>query len=320
MAFVSLLKSAIRFATVFLFGSTGESISQKSGHLNLGTPGVMCMGAFGGILGVSIVLNATNGNVSGGIGFLCVLVGILFALLFGAICGALFSFFAITLKCNQNVTGLTLTTLGSGLFAYGIKNAKSQYLTRAASAFQNLFPIQNGMNWFTDLFLDYGILVYLAIAVSIVASVVISRTRVGLRLRSVGENPATADASGIDVAKYRYIATMIGCAISALGGLFMIMDYMGGSVEYNLAEYGWLAVCIVISSMWKPSIGIAGSFLFGLLYVLPYKVGLSFSGINFMKLVPYIVTIVILIITSLINTKTTQPPAGLGLTYDREER
>jgi len=316
--FIAILQSAIRFSTVFLFGSTGETITQKSGHLNLGTPGIMCLGALGGALGVTLYLNIfghTNIN-----GFLVVLFGILFALIFGGAGGALFSFFTINLKCNQNVVGLVLTTLGSGLFAFGFKNINSDYLPQAAKAFRTLFPIGDTTNWFLQLFCSYGILVYLAIIIAIVASIVLNKTRVGLRLRSVGENPATADASGINVTRYRYVATIIGAAISALGGLFMIMDYNNGSVEYNVAEYGWLAVAIVIFSMWRPEIGIFGSFLFGLLYILPYKIGLSFSESYLMKLLPYIITIIILIFTSLLNSKKAQPPAALGVTYDREER
>ena len=100
----------------------------------------------------------------------------------------------------------------------------------------------------------------------------------------------------------------------------MIMDYNNGSVEYNVAEYGWLAVAIVIFSMWKPSIAIGGSFLFGFLYILPYKIGLSFSETYLVKLLPYLVTIIILVITSILRIKSAQPPSALGLTYDREER
>jgi len=315
MAFVSLLQSAIRFSAVFLFGSTGETISQKSGHLNLGTPGVMCLGALGGAIGVSIAVNAFGSN---GVGFLYVLFGILFALLFGGIAGALFSFFTINLKCNQNVTGLTLTTLGSGIFSYGFKNLVSTSIPSVSKHFRDLFHAGN--DGFSQIFLSHGILVYLAIILAIAVTFFFSRTKIGLRLRTVGESPSTADASGINVTKYRYIATIVGCAVSALGGLFMIMDYNNGSVEYNVAEYGWLAVAIVIFSMWKPSIAIGGSFLFGFLYILPYKIGLSFSDTYLIKLLPYFITIIILIITSMLRIKSAQPPSALGLTYDREER
>lgn len=314
MAVISIIQSAIRFSTIFLFGATGETITQKSGHLNMGTPGIMCLGALGGCFGVSLSYSFVGAN------YLSVLFGIAFALIFGAVGGALFSFFAITLKCNQNVVGLALTMLGTGIFTFGFKNIDATGLPACAKYFRELFPIGTDPNWFCQLFLSYGLLVYLAIVIAIVASLVLNKTRVGLRLRTVGENPATADASGINVNGYRYIATIIGSAISALGGLFMIMDYCAGSVEYNVAEYGWLAVAIVIFSTWRPTVGIFGSFVFGLLYILPYKLGLSTADTNLIKLIPYVVTIIILIVTSLIKSRKAQAPSALGITYDREER
>ena len=162
---------------------------------------------------------------------------------------------------------------------------------------------------------------YLAIILAIVATIVIKKTNVGLSLRSIGENPATADAAGLSVSKYRYIATMIGGAIASLGGLFYIMDYLGGSVEYTIDRYGWMAVALVIFSMWNPSISIFGSFIFGALYIMPsYLDGLSFADKELIKLTPYVVTIMVLVITSLFNRKETQPPSALGLTYFREDR
>jgi simple sugar transport system permease protein len=150
---------------------------------------------------------------------------------------------------------------------------------------------------------------------------IIKKTNIGLSLRSVGENPATADAAGLSVSKFRYFATMIGGAIAALGGLFYIMDYLGGSVEYTIDKYGWMAVALVIFSMWNPSISIFGSFIFGALYIMPsYLDGLSFADKELIKLTPYVVTIMVLVITSLFNRKETQPPSALGLTYFREDR
>lgn len=318
--FVSILRSAIRFSTVFLFGSTGDAITQKSGHLNLGTPGVMCLGALGGCAGVSLFVNIVGISNAKSLAWIAVIVGIVFALIFGALAGLLFSFFTINLKCNQNVTGLALTTLGSGIFAFGFKNIVSPSISTVSDAFRMFIDVPFNGNWFMQIFLSHGILVYLAIILAILVTLFMSRTRVGLKLRAVGESPATADASGINVSKYRYMATMVGCAISALGGLFLIMDYYGGNVEYDIAEYGWLAVAIVIFSMWKPSISIFGSFIFGLLYILPYKIGLSFSETYLVKLLPYITTIVILIVTSVLKIKSAQPPSALGITYDREER
>lgn len=322
--FVTFIRNAIRFSTIFLFGSTGEIITEKSGHLNMGTPGIMCLGGIGAVLGERLYLLTIGNDVDLINPFLCVLFPLIMTLIFGALGGLFFSFLTVTLRCNQNVVGLTLTTFGVGLNAFILARIpRGAGFTYASVNFYKLFPdsIVNSMGWFGEIFLGHGFLVYLAIILAVVATIVIKKTNIGLSLRSVGENPATADAAGLNVSKFRYFATMIGGAIAALGGLFYIMDYLGGSVEYTIDKYGWMAVALVIFSMWNPSISIFGSFLFGALYIMPsFLDGLTFADKELIKLVPYIVTILVLVITSLFNRKETQPPAALGLTYFREDR
>ncbi len=322
--FVTFIRNAIRFSTIFLFGSTGEIITEKSGHLNMGTPGIMCLGGIGAVLGERLYLLTIGNDVDLINPFLCVLIPVLMTLLFGALGGLFFSFLTVTLRCNQNVVGLTLTTFGVGLNAFILARVpRGAGFTYASVYFYKLFPdaVVNSTGWFGEIFLGHGFLVYLAIILAVITTIVVKKTNVGLSLRSVGENPATADAAGLSVSKFRYFATMIGGAIAALGGLFYIMDYLGGSVEYTIDRYGWMAVALVIFSMWNPSISIFGSFLFGALYILPSFIGgLTFADKELIKLVPYAVTILVLVITSLFNRKETQPPAALGLTYFREDR
>lgn len=322
--FVTFIRNAIRFSTIFLFGSTGEIITEKSGHLNMGTPGIMCMGGIGAVFGEFLYLLTIGNDVDLINPFLCVLFPLIMAIIFGALGGLFFSFLTVTLKCNQNVVGLTLTTFGVGLNAFILPRIPREAgFTYASEYFYKLFPdsVVNGTGWFGQIFLGHGFLVYLAIILAVVVTIVIKKTNLGLSLRAIGENPATADAAGLNVAKYRYIATMIGGAIAALGGLFYIMDYLGGSVEYTIDRYGWMAVALVIFSMWNPSISIFGSFLFGALYIMPsYLDGLSFADKELIKLVPYVVTILVLVATSLLNKRETQPPSALGLTYFREDR
>ena len=319
--FITFLRNAIRFSTIFLFGSTGETIVEKSGHLNMGIPGVMCIGALAGCAGMSIYFNTLTDPSQINL-FGAVVLGILFTIISGAICGVIFSFFTVTLRCNQNITGLTLTTLGAGINLFVFKRLEtfSSYFGKASDGFRNLFQVEVGANWFTDVFLSYGILVYLAIIIAVVTTIIFSKTRVGLNLKAVGESPATADSAGISVTRYRYLATIIGCSIASLGGLFMIMDYLGGNIEYGLDEYGWLAVAIVIFSMWKPHFGILASFIFGALYIAPSYLNVSFAMKNVIKMIPYVVTIAVLVVTSILNKKGNQPPEGLGINYDREKR
>ena len=226
--FLTFLRESIRFSTVFLYGSTGETITQKSGHLNLGTPGVMCIGAIGGSLGELWYIRSLA-DLSQMNGFLAVFIPILTALLFGGLAGLLFSFFTVTLRCNQNVIGLTITTFGVGLNKFILGNMDNTGFSEAWTYFIKTFPCAND-NWFTQVFFSYGTLVYLALIIAIITTIVLKKTRVGLTLRAVGENPATADAAGINVTKYRYVSTIIGCAISGLGGLFYIMDCNCGSI------------------------------------------------------------------------------------------
>lgn len=317
--FLTFLQRAIRFSTVFLFGSAGETLTEKSGNLNLGTPGIMCMGAAGGIIGAELYITSVGGaaNLQA---FGSVMVPLILALVFSALGGLIYSFITITLRCNQNVTGLALTTFGVGLMAFCGGRAKTAGFTKLSDFFTQSFPIAEP-NWFETLFLSYGMLVYIAIIIAIVVAIVVRKTRTGLNLRAVGENPATADAAGISVTKYKYVATIIGSMISGMGGLFYIMDYIGGNIEYNVDQYGWMAVALVIFTVWRTDWAVLGSILFSMLYIAPsYISGVSFVGSEAIKMVPYLVTVAVLVVTSIVSRRETQPPASLGLTYFREER
>ena len=148
------------------------------------------------------------------------------------------------------------------------------------------------------------------------------KTRVGLNLRSIGENPGAADAAGINIEKYKYLATIVGGAIAGLGGLYFVMEYLGGTWTNNgFGDRGWLAVALVIFALWNPINAIWGSILFGGLYIIYlYIPGLGRSAQEIFKMLPYLVTIVVLIITSLRKKREHQPPQSLGLAYFREER
>lgn len=321
MNFIAFLSSAIRFSAVFLFGSTGETITEKSGHLNLGTPGIMCMGAIGGCVGANIyVSGATTIHAVP-----AVLIPLLFALLFAGITGLLYSFLTVSLRSNQNVTGLMITTFGVGLAKF-IKADLGESVDAAIGAicthFRNLFPFADSLGWFGKIFFSYGILVYLAIGIAVATAIILKKTRVGLHLRAVGENPATADAAGINVTAYRYVGTIVGSAVSGLGGLFFIFDYMGAwdSGLTSTEALGWLAVALVIFTVWKPDLGILGSILFSALYLLPNFVEVSFAMRDLFNMLPYVVTIIVLVLTSMRKKRESQPPANLGLNYFREER
>ncbi len=173
------------------------------------------------------------------------------------------------------------------------------------------------------IFFSYGFLVYLAIALAFFVSWVLNKTSVGLNLRAVGENPATADAAGISVTKYKYLATCIGAGISGLGGLYYTIDYIKGtwSTDGSIEKLGWLAVALVIFATWKPRRSIWGAYLFGALFWLFFYIpGLTRSSQEIFKMLPYLVTVLVLVMSALRKKREDQPPASLGLAYFREER
>ncbi len=319
---ISFLTQSIRMSSAFLFGSTGEIITEKSGHLNLGIPGVMCMGAIGGATGASIYIS-TLSDISQISPFLAILLPLLCSLLFSAFMGVLYSFLTVSLRANQNITGLALTTFGSGFATFLNTIINKNGFNEVSEIYLHLFGFYDKLGWFGELFFSYGIMVYLAIAVAICTSVILNKTKTGLKLRAVGENPATADAVGINVSRTRYLSTVIGSAIAGLGGLFYLFDMQNGSWPYTgpIESLGWLSIAIVIFSVWKPSISIFSSIVFGVLYRLPNF--MSSAALNVKALLgalPYLITIIVLIFTSISGSKNVQPPASLGLNYFREDR
>ena len=189
-------------------------------------------------------------------------------------------------------------------------------------AFKTPIPwLSENFGGISTLFFSYGFMTYLAVLLAIIAAWFISRTRMGLCLRSIGENPAAADAAGISVIKYKYVFTLIGSTIAGLGGLYFVMEYIGGVWQNNaLGDYGWLSIALVIFATWKPLRAIWGSILFGALCVLFNYINVDVAMQEIIKMLPYLVTILVLLVSSMRRKKENQPPASLGLSYFREER
>ena len=328
--FLSFIPRAIMQGIPLLFGSTGETLTEKSGNLNLGIPGIMYVGAISGVIGAFYYESSLPGQEAFN-GFLAVLITLCATLLGSLLMGLLYCFLTVTLRANQNVTGLAMTTFGVGfgnffggsLIKLSGNDMPYLALTNTSLAFQTKMPGADSTGWFGQLFLSYGFLAYLAIIISLIAAFVLKKTRTGLHLRAVGENPATADAAGINVNRYKYAATCIGSMIAGLGGLYYVMDYAGGIWSNNaFGDRGWLAIALVIFTIWRPNLGIISSFLFGGLYILHMYIptGTNLAVKELYKMAPYVVTIIVLVISSIRNRRENQPPASLGLSYFREER
>ena len=323
---IRLLQSSICFGTVIMYGAIGEILTEKSGNLNLGVPGIRYLGGISGLAAAFFY----EGSTASPSAILCVLISLVAAFAASALGGLLYSFLTITLRANQNVTGLTLTIFGGGLanFFGGSLNTMAggvgQISVATTSAvYRATIPGLSGLGVVGKLIFNYGFMVYLAIVLAVVMHWFLNRTRKGLNLRAVGENPATADAAGINVTRNKYLATCIGAGISGLGGLYYTMDYIKGTWanDGTIESLGWLAVALVIFATWRSVNAIWGSYLFGFLFwvylIIP---GLARKDIELFKMLPYLVTIAVLIITSLRKKRENQPPASLGLAYFREER
>ena len=324
---VSFIPRAVMQGIPLMLGCTGETITEKSGNLNLGTAGIMYVGGICGVIGAFLYENSgVEMNP-----FFTVMIPLVSCLLGSLLMGLLYCFLTVTLRANQNVTGLALTTFGVGFgnFFGGslIKLVKadipSVVLTRTSVVFSRKLPIASKLGWFGRIFLNYSFLAYAAIAIALIASYILKRTRTGLHLRSVGENPSTADTAGINVVRYKYTATCLGSMVAGLGGLYYVMDYASGVWTNNaFGDRGWLAIALVIFTVWRPNVSILASILFGGLYILNIYIptGPNLAVKEIYKMAPYVVTIIVLVLTSMRNKRENQPPASLGLAYFREER
>ncbi len=325
---INFLTAGILAAAPLLFGVLGETLTEKSGSLNLGVEGMMFLGGIAGILGPYYYEKAGGTNPY---------VALFLALVCSLVCAGLgalvFSVLTITLRANQNVTGLALTMFGTGFANYfgeavGASDP-SGFLSVSAGVkgiFNNpVFPAPLAeLPVVGKLLFSHNFMVYLAVVLALLLAWFLGRTRRGLNLRAVGESPATADAAGINVTLYRYLATCIGGAITGLGGLYLVMNAgagVGGAWVHNCINgYGWLAVALVIFAVWNPKRALWCSLIFGGLACMRYYYPISFIPASIYDIVPYIVTAVVLVVVSLKHNRNHQPPESLGLSYFREER
>lgn len=344
MIVFSFIRRAVMQGIPLLYGSTGEIITEKSGHLNLGIPGIMYMGAIGGVIG-GFFFEQTGVDFNHWyIRILAILISFVCSLLMSCLMGLIYCFLTVTLRANQNVTGLALTTFGVGvgnffggsLIKISHADVPSVTLTKTSNCYAAHLGFVDKFSAYADnrgtfmkilsglctIVFSYSFLAYLAVVIALIASYVLFKTRVGLTIRAVGEDPATADAAGINVNRYKYITTCIGSMIAGLGGLYYIMDYATGVWSNNgFGDRGWLAVALVIFSLWRPSLAIIGSFLFGGLYIVHnYIPNLSMQAQELFKMTPYVITLLVLIFVSIKEKKEALPPAHLGQNYFREER
>lgn len=314
---INFLFAAIKAGTPLLFGTTGEIMTEKSGNVNLGVEGMMFMGAFMGFY---------TGYHTGSL-----VLALLAAFGIGVLAALIYAVVTVTFMANQNVAGLTLTIFGIG-FAKFFGEAMigqaggSPKLSDAfmASIAERPLPVLGDIPVIGKLLFTHNPLVYLSIAVAIICTVYMLRTRAGLNMRAVGENPAAADATGINVTLVKYIHILIGGGICGLGGAYLSL-INGGGIWNNSSVVngqGWISVALVIFASWNPVKAIFGSLIFGAFSVLQFYVPKDIIEIPnaFYVMLPFIITTLVLIITSMRKSREGSQPAGCGVNYFREER
>lgn len=296
--------------THILFAIVGGIICEKVGNTNLGIEGMMLMGAAVGFKVACATSNAFLAVLSAGI------AGLLGALIY--------AFITVTLRGNQVVTGLVLTIFGTGISGFIGKGVSSLTLpAEVVNAFKPYdIPILCDIPIIGKALFSQGIYVQLAIVVAIVAYIYIKKTRFGLNMRAVGENPAAADASGINVSLYKYVHVLIGGFLCGVGGAYLSTAFLTTWQDNVTAGAGWIAVALVIFSTWNPLKAILAAYLFGMLKGLNFKMqgwGIQIPS-QILEMLPYVATIVVLIFITLRKKRENQPPKALGDPYFREER
>lgn len=323
---ITLITAGITFGTVLMYGTLGEILTEKSGNLNLGVEGIMYMGGAFGLAGAFYYEKAAGASV---IGPVAIIIALLCAFLAGCAASTIYSFLTITLRTNQNVTGLALSIFGTGVgqFVGELMRVKEGGYVALSNGLKNAFAASVLPDFLVKIpvigpiLFSHTIFFYMALILAVAMWYYLSKTRSGMYLTAVGESPSTSDAAGINITRYKYLATIIGGGISAIGGMVYIVTTAGCVWNHEgLSGVGWLAVALVIFCVWRPLNAIWGSVIFGSMMIMYLRVAIPFIPTQLYKILPYVVTVIVLVITSMRNSRDKQPPASLGLNYFREER
>ena len=315
--FVNFLHAALLAGTPLMFGTLGEIVTEKAGNLNLGVEGMMSIGAIAGFY-----VGFTTQNI---------VLAVLGAFLAGLLSALIYAFLTVTLKANQNVTGLTLTIFGVGFANFfgdflresaGIDVLKlSDKITNTVQAIH--IPVLSDIPYVGKLFFQYNPFVYFGILLCILMGIYILHTRKGLNLCAVGENPGAADAAGVNVTRVKYFNILLGGGVCGIGGAYIsLVLCVGIWVTDRVNGLGWIAVALVIFASWNPFKAILGSFIFGAFNILKFYIPKNIVTIPeaIFDMLPFLVTAIVLIVTSIRKIKENTQQAGCGINYFREER
>jgi len=311
---ISILAITIRAGTSLLYATIGEIFTERSGVLNLGVEGMMIMGA---ICGFAAAFHTGN-----------VWAGVITAMIVGGLMALIHAFLTITLRADQTVSGLALTIFGSGLASFlgqKLGPGGNPLVGMIGPKFEKLsLPGLSTLPVIGRPLFQQDVLTYALYLLVPLAWFYLHKTRQGLHLRAVGENPQTADAMGVSVTGIRYLYTILGGMLVGLGGAHLSLAYTPGWTENLTAGRGWIAIALVIFATWDPVRAVLGAVLFGGINAVQFRLQAAGTTIPapFLGMLPYAFTILVLVITTWREafSKRVGAPAALGLPYMREER
>ncbi|ASW44165.1 ABC transporter permease [Clostridium isatidis] len=304
----NFLAAAVVAGTPLLFATLGEIITEKAGNLNLGVEGMMLMGA---VIGFIVGLKTESA-----------VMALLAAMAAGALGAFIYAFLTVTLKANQNVTGLTLTIFGSGFSSFVGKSVVGQATPDSIKSFfiPIEIPLLSNIPVLGKALFSQDLFIYIGYICTILLTIYLYKTNIGLNLTAVGENPSAAASASINIDLYKYIHILLGGALCGLGGAYLSLVHVPAWQENITAGRGWIAVALVVFTAWRPNKAIIGAFLFGGLDIIRFRITNTLISIYFMDMIPYVVTIAILIFIGIKKSTRNAPPKSLGIPYFREER
>ncbi len=301
---ITTLARGLAFAAPLLIAALGELVAERSGVINLGVEGMMILGALFGFIAAD-----ASGNPW---------LGVLAAAGVGAVAALLHAFFAITLRANQYVSGLALTMVGLGLSGLWGKPFAGKPLAHPLAKLDlpglSALPVLG-----PGLFAGQSPLVYLGLVFAVLLWVYLYHTKGGVTLRSVGENPAAADALGVNVYLVRYLAVVFGGAMAGVAGAYLSLAYRPSWTEGMTAGIGWIALAIVIFAAWDPLRAVLAAWLFGAFYHLAFR-WQAYLAPEFLKMMPYAFTVLFLVLSAWAKSVRMSAPEALGRPYVRGER
>lgn len=316
---IALVTAGVRLAVPVLLAVLGEIITERAGVLNLGLEGVMVMGAVAGFMSAYFL---ETGPLAGLDGAWSAWIGLAAGVLAGVGMGLIMAVLSITLQVDQVIAGVTLVIFGHGLANYFYRQQFSSLTARVTGLELWPVPILSDIPVLGPILFNYDPTVYLTALLVFLTWFLLFRTTWGLKIRSVGENPAASETSGVNVVLIRYAAVLLGTGLAGLGGATLTVVQLRLFREGITAGRGWIAVALVIFARWRPGLALVGALLFGLADALQFRIqalsqverGAATIPYEFLLMLPYLLTLLAL----LYRRDRSDAPAALGRPYTQE--